>query len=495
MSETRKNLRDFTRLAKRLSIASLLSFFASQVLAGPPEAFRVGPVYTEKPGELAVVVELPPGAAPKESDFSLFIDRKPVAVGRGIKSFEESGKGLSLLLCVDVSGSMKGGPLDETREALLSFLGAAEERPQDRFSLISFADEAYVESPFNNPREQLEDKVGNMHAMGNRTSLYHAIYKALSTFKGPALPQRRRVIVISDGKDEGSTETLENVTTKSNTLGIPVDTIGRGKIEKQYLDVLRGLSKNTGGKFIEARPDLLSLQDAIVRLYRDLRETSSFVVDFAYATEESGGKTGNARIELMRLGGKPLSATVPGVIPLSASGIEKKWPYWSIILTVIGVMALSLGFMFWRRNKCIGRGYVEEKPIGAGNREEPATQPSRAKTFVGVYQFSLPGTGRPAAVLTGVAGSMAGKRFEVNREFFRIGADPENDLSIAEDEFVSSNHAYLRYQEGSLFVFDDSSLNGTFVNHERVGSIAKPLRPGDRLRVGRTAFEVEAYSG
>jgi pSer/pThr/pTyr-binding forkhead associated (FHA) protein len=60
---------------------------------------------------------------------------------------------------------------------------------------------------------------------------------------------------------------------------------------------------------------------------------------------------------------------------------------------------------------------------------------------------------------------------------------------------VSSKHAHLRYEEGSLFIFDDGSLNGTFVNQERVGNVARPIRPGDRIQIGKTVFEVEAYSG
>ena len=47
----------------------------------------------------------------------------------------------------------------------------------------------------------------------------------------------------------------------------------------------------------------------------------------------------------------------------------------------------------------------------------------------------------------------------------------EIDLNIAEDDYVSENHAFIRYQSGSLFVFDNGSRNGTFVNQNLVNII------------------------
>ena len=41
--------------------------------------------------------------------------------------------------------------------------------------------------------------------------------------------------------------------------------------------------------------------------------------------------------------------------------------------------------------------------------------------------------GRPAAILVGIAGSTRGKHLPVDKELFRIGANPENDLVIQGD--------------------------------------------------------------
>jgi FHA domain len=52
--------------------------------------------------------------------------------------------------------------------------------------------------------------------------------------------------------------------------------------------------------------------------------------------------------------------------------------------------------------------------------------------------------------------------FPIEKEYFRVGRDADNELRISGDEFVSGHYASFRYQAGSLFLSDDGSRNGTF---------------------------------
>lgn len=54
----------------------------------------------------------------------------------------------------------------------------------------------------------------------------------------------------------------------------------------------------------------------------------------------------------------------------------------------------------------------------------------------------------------------------------------------AETEFLSRRHALLFSREGSLYLDDLNSLNGTFVNGKRLGDGAVQLREGDRIGFG-----------
>ena len=60
---------------------------------------------------------------------------------------------------------------------------------------------------------------------------------------------------------------------------------------------------------------------------------------------------------------------------------------------------------------------------------------------------------------------------------------------LAADEELSREHAEVaRQPDGSLFIRDLGSRNGTWVNGERIDEHS--LAPGDRIKVGATTFEL-----
>jgi hypothetical protein len=120
---------------------------------------------------------------------------------------------------------------------------------------------------------------------------------------------------------------------------------------------------------------------------------------------------------------------------------------------------------------------------------KPSVVTPRLATIVSDY-FPQPQPGRPAAVLDGVGGVARAKRVPIDKEHFRIGRNSDNDLVISGDEFVSGHHAHLRYQKGSLFLADEGSRNGTFLNDKRVTGTAFIVRRGDHIRIGNAVFQV-----
>lgn len=81
----------------------------------------------------------------------------------------------------------------------------------------------------------------------------------------------------------------------------------------------------------------------------------------------------------------------------------------------------------------------------------------------------------------------AGTRFEVADEcVMGRGAGCQVHL---DDTFASQLHARVFRRDGSLYVEDLASTNGTFVNGRRItGSVA--LQAGDQVQVGETVLEV-----
>lgn len=71
---------------------------------------------------------------------------------------------------------------------------------------------------------------------------------------------------------------------------------------------------------------------------------------------------------------------------------------------------------------------------------------------------------------------------------FLVGRDPSCDLAIDEKR-ISRRHASFLFKHESLFVRDQQSANGTFVNGQRI-DIAE-LKVGDTVRFDREEYQVE----
>jgi len=71
-----------------------------------------------------------------------------------------------------------------------------------------------------------------------------------------------------------------------------------------------------------------------------------------------------------------------------------------------------------------------------------------------------------------------------------IGRGGGCGVSLSFDTFVSQVHARAFDRDGTLWVEDAGSTNGTLVNNKRIGAPTK-LRKGDRVQVGETILEAQ----
>ncbi len=83
-------------------------------------------------------------------------------------------------------------------------------------------------------------------------------------------------------------------------------------------------------------------------------------------------------------------------------------------------------------------------------------------------------------------GPAAGSSYRLDRDVTMIGRHPDSEVFL-DDITVSRRHVRVRRHDGDEFFVDDQgSLNGTYVNRERVDS--RLLRNGDEVQVGRYRF-------
>ena len=97
---------------------------------------------------------------------------------------------------------------------------------------------------------------------------------------------------------------------------------------------------------------------------------------------------------------------------------------------------------------------------------------------------------RGQALLVVQRGPNAGSKFLVDKDLTTAGRHPESDIFL-DDVTVSRRHAEFHRRDGSFFVRDVGSLNGTYVNRQRVDEAE--LANGDELQIGK--FKLTFYTG
>ncbi|MBN1954430.1 MAG: VWA domain-containing protein [Anaerolineae bacterium] len=182
---------------------------------------------------------------------------------------------VSLLLIVDVSGSMAGQPLADAQaaaRALIDQLGAG-----DEVAFIAFADAVDLdglnparEHPPTSDRRVVLALVDGLEARGG-TPLYDALYKGVQWAQEASLGHRA-VILLTDGVDEdpgsavASQETPIQAATRAN---VPVFTIGLGSgIDRGYLE---RVARATGGTYQET-PDSAQLTELFLNVLTRLKQ-------------------------------------------------------------------------------------------------------------------------------------------------------------------------------------------------------------------------------
>ncbi|WP_104983214.1 FHA domain-containing protein [Sorangium cellulosum] len=143
-----------------------------------------------------------------------------------------------------------------------------------------------------------------------------------------------------------------------------------------------------------------------------------------------------------------------------------------------------------------GGGAVAPPPLVQGRPASVAPQAVHGPV-PGVVQ---PIAAQPSRVLVGFLvtfqndpGGSFWPMYSGRMQVGRAGADPATEIGLA-DASASSRHASLHADPttGQVFIEDDGSRNGTFVNEQRLTQgERRQLRDNDRLRLGSTTFVVK----
>lgn len=120
----------------------------------------------------------------------------------------------------------------------------------------------------------------------------------------------------------------------------------------------------------------------------------------------------------------------------------------------------------------------------------------RQSGLEGLLKALMQDAGRPETA--GEAGKLLLKsldpryplRFQVEKDSFRLGRREDNDGVVNVSKRIGRRHCRLVREKGRFYVIDEGTLNGTYVNMEKVGSDKKELHQGDVLRLPDIEFSV-----
>ena len=87
-----------------------------------------------------------------------------------------------------------------------------------------------------------------------------------------------------------------------------------------------------------------------------------------------------------------------------------------------------------------------------------------------------------SALLVVLRGPNAGSRFLLDTDIVSAGRHPDSDIFL-DDVTVSRRHAQFRRSDEGFVVVDVGSLNGTYVNRDRIDEVV--LTNGDEVQVGK----------
>jgi len=165
---------------------------------------------TDKNGKL--ITNLP------ESSFKVFEN----GVQQQLKLFRREDIPVSMGIIVDNSGSMKD-KLTQVAEAALDLVRAS--NPQDEVFVVNFNDDAFLDQPFTNDIKKLETALEEIKAKGG-TAMRDAINLSMDYLKEKAKKDKKVLLVVTDGNDNASNVSLEDLVRKAQQSDVLIYSIG-----------------------------------------------------------------------------------------------------------------------------------------------------------------------------------------------------------------------------------------------------------------------------
>jgi len=290
------------------------------------------------------------------NQLQLMENGKPVTV----ESASGNGKGkgevgpLTTLLIMDVSGSMnEGDKLTAAKTAAHAYVDQM--RPGDQAGLVAFNTQVTYVQQVTADHAALGQAIDGLKA-ANNTAMYDALTKGEDILS--AFPGRKAMIVLTDGLDNRSQHTADQVIKQIGPSGLSISTIGLGNpkqlgVSNAGLDeaALKSLAERAGGVYGYAN-DSAALT-SLYQLYGRALQ-SEYVLTYTSATTLRDGVNRSLSVSLPAAGAPAQAAYNPGGLVPEVAKPGSAWLLFGSLLLVL--LALLFAPIMIQRGLAAGSG-------------------------------------------------------------------------------------------------------------------------------------------
>ncbi len=221
--------------------------------------------------------------------FTVFEDGQP----QPITSFRREDIPVAVGIVIDNSGSMRD-KRPAVNQAALNFVRSS--NPQDEVFIVNFNDEYYLDQDFTSNITQLREALEKIESRGG-TALYDAVVASADHLKKAARLEKRVILVVTDGEDNASRESLEQAVHRLQAENGPtVYTVGLlgGEKQRRAKRALTEMAVSTGG--IPYFPKDLSEVDAITQeVAHDIR--NQYTIGYRPSRPQTQGGYRSIKVE------------------------------------------------------------------------------------------------------------------------------------------------------------------------------------------------------
>lgn len=225
-----------------------------------------------------------------------------------VQSIRNRSEAVRTVIVLDCSKTMAGTPFNEALKASARFIDS--KRPQDQVAIIAINDAQggyEVVSNFERDKDALGRRLADVKCDANTTSLYDAIAAAMQMCgmvsqggvqSGDAeYIISSSIVVFSDGKDENSALSREELNNRITNLAIPIPiySMAYSKVDKVHLKNLEALSKNSFGVYYPITDSMDNMQRVVESIQNILQ--NDYVVTFR-AYQPVDGEKHNMKVGL-----------------------------------------------------------------------------------------------------------------------------------------------------------------------------------------------------